>query len=264
MGGSDISAVNQVVPNSRTVPRRVDVKLAAINNGADIGLGGLIGVFTRICLWATPLATLAPLMTPTGRARASVRWVEDGGSHNPLDVADYGGDPVGPRRQRLWALSSTAYVKYMYWMDFDEIIWDISAPIWFLNFLLSPWDLHWLINWEAWAWEEFRFRLQEAPLLLGLRALSEFGRETYTHTPGDASFVERGLERAPAPRGVRLFGLSLPGGYSGGPEPEAGTCQHPEAEYGWAALLAPAAEISAVYSVRSASLLVGQFHFQRL
>lgn len=76
--------------------------------------------------------------------------------------------------------------------------------------------------------------------------------------------MERGLERASASRGVRLFGLSLPGGYSGDPSPEVRTYQHPEAEYGWAALLTPAAEITSVYSVRSASLLVGHFHFQRL
>lgn len=106
--------------------------------------------------------------------------------------------------------------------------------------------------------------MQEEPALTGLRSLSEFGRETYIHAPGDATLVERGLERAPAPRGVRLFGLSLPGGYPPGLDPAVGAYQQPEAEYGWEAILVPAAETAAVYSVRSAYFLVGQFHFQRL
>lgn len=77
-------------------------------------------------------------MTPSGWARASVGWVEDGGSHNPLEVADYGRDPVSLRRQRLCAPASTNYIRYFSWIDLDPLIWDVSIPVWLLNFLFYP------------------------------------------------------------------------------------------------------------------------------
>lgn len=48
-GGTDISTVDEIVPNHRSFPREVDVKLAASDNGGDIGLSGPLGAFTRLC-----------------------------------------------------------------------------------------------------------------------------------------------------------------------------------------------------------------------